>query len=264
TDVFAQADGLSGDHISTLFEDREGNIWVTTLEGLDRFHDAAAAPISVKQGLSSSRVTSVLSSRDGSVWVGTAAGLNRWHNDALTVYRERSTQKRAATESRSPREVHEIAAALPAGGVASIFEDRLGRIWVSARGGVGYLEHDRFVPVTGLPGGVTRSIVEDSQSLWIVNQDSGLFRVSSDTRDVKQIPWGALNRQSLVTAAAADPRQPGVWLGFGQGGIDHVADGRIRASYADSDGLGTGAVHHLRLDPDGTLWAATDGGLSRL
>ena len=36
----------------TLFEDREGNIWVATSDGLDRFRDFAVPTISVKQGLS--------------------------------------------------------------------------------------------------------------------------------------------------------------------------------------------------------------------
>ena len=50
--VFARSDGLSGDRISRLFEDREGNIWVATSDGLDRFRDFAVSTISVKQGLS--------------------------------------------------------------------------------------------------------------------------------------------------------------------------------------------------------------------
>ncbi len=34
-----ESDGLSGDYINKLFEDREGNIWVATLNGLDRFRE---------------------------------------------------------------------------------------------------------------------------------------------------------------------------------------------------------------------------------
>jgi ligand-binding sensor domain-containing protein len=52
TDLFARSDGLSGDFIQALFEDREGNIWVATSDGLDRFRDFAVPTISVKQGLS--------------------------------------------------------------------------------------------------------------------------------------------------------------------------------------------------------------------
>ena len=49
---FRRSDGLSGDFVENLFEDREGNIWVATGDGLDRFRDFAVPTISVKQGLS--------------------------------------------------------------------------------------------------------------------------------------------------------------------------------------------------------------------
>ena len=53
TDVFTKSDGLSGNIICSLFEDREGNIWVATTGGLDRFRELPVTTISVKQGLSS-------------------------------------------------------------------------------------------------------------------------------------------------------------------------------------------------------------------
>ena len=56
----------------------------------------------------------------------------------------------------------------------------------------------------------------------------------------------------------------GIWLGFFLGGIAHYNDGQIRASYSTANGLAAGRVGDLQLQPDGTLWIATDGGLSRL
>ena len=44
----------------------------------------------------------------------------------------------------------------------------------------------------------------------------------------------------------------------------YFKDGQVRASYASADGLGEGRVDDLQLDRDGTLWAATEGGLSRV
>jgi signal transduction histidine kinase len=61
-----------------------------------------------------------------------------------------------------------------------------------------------------------------------------------------------------------DPVRDGLWIGFVDGGIAHLSDGRVRTSYGAADGLGRGRVNALRLDPDGTLWVATEGGLSRL
>ena len=51
TDVFARSDGLSGENVLSLFEDREGNIWVATFDGLDRFRELAVAYVFCETGL---------------------------------------------------------------------------------------------------------------------------------------------------------------------------------------------------------------------
>ena len=55
-DRFSVADGLSGDLVTSIFEDREGSVWVSTSTGLDRFREFAIPTISVNQGLSTAAV----------------------------------------------------------------------------------------------------------------------------------------------------------------------------------------------------------------
>src|SRR5208283_4226644 len=70
-------------------------------------------------------------------------------------------------------------------------------------------------------------------------------------------------QSAQVLLSAAKPG--GVWLGFwDEGGVLYFEDGQVRASYTAASGLGEGRVADLRLDRDGTLWVATQGGLSRL
>lgn len=78
TDVFSVIDGFSGDDVSALLEDREGNVWTSTLEGFDRFRDFAVTTFSVKQGLLKNLVVSALADKDEGVWLATYGGLNRW------------------------------------------------------------------------------------------------------------------------------------------------------------------------------------------
>jgi len=68
----------------------------------------------------------------------------------------------------------------------------------------------------------------------------------------------------VVAASLLPDPVGGLWLGFFSGGVTYLRDGKVRASYGKSQGLGAGRVMGLQLDHDGTLWAATEGGLSRL
>jgi signal transduction histidine kinase/ligand-binding sensor domain-containing protein len=258
TDVFSQSNGLSGDFAGALFEDRERNSWVATENGLDRFRDFAVAAFSGNQGFS--KVGAVLAARDGSVWAGTLDGLKRWDDGQVTAYRERRSPTQAALHG--VREV--VERGLPDHGLSSLFQDSRGRTWISTRDGFGYLENDRFTRAGGIPGGEVHSIAEDAEgNLWIANQDLGLYRLSQDN-EAQQIFWAKLGHEDHATALAADASQGGVWVGFYSGGVVYFAGGQVRASYAATEGLGGGMVNDLRPDRDGTLWAATEGGLSLL
>jgi signal transduction histidine kinase/streptogramin lyase len=252
--VFSESDGLSGDDIYDLFEDREGNIWVATINGLDRFHELPVVTYSKKQGLSDIPWGGMLAARDGSVWFATLDGLNRLNQGQVTVYRQHRTRT-------SARQI--IGSGLPDEGVGSLFQDSRGRIWVSTLMGIGYLETDRFVP-TSAPGGLVSSITMDaSGNLWIANRDLGLLRLSQ-RNELQRIPWAAFRHKDPAVVLATDPLHGGLWLGFSRGGVVWFRDGQVRSSYSATDGLGKGAVNQLRFDTEGALWIATEGGITRL
>jgi ligand-binding sensor domain-containing protein len=263
TDVFTSADGLSGERITNLFEDREGNIWVSTGDGLDRFRDFAVPTISSKQGLSNGDVYSVLAARDGSVWVATADALSRWNDGEIAVYRK--TTGSLLTRAAQQHTVHEVRdRRLPDGDFGSLFQDDRGRIWVSTLRGVAYFEDGRFIPVSSVPRQIVRAMAEEGAgNLWIADQDQGLLGLFGKSV-VERIPWTKLGRKDFASALIPDRVRGGLWLGFYQGGVAYFKDAQVRASYAAATGLGPGVVNHLRLDRDGTLWASTDGGLSRM
>jgi signal transduction histidine kinase/ligand-binding sensor domain-containing protein len=272
-DTFGRSDGLSGDWVKAIFEDREGNVWVSTIDGLDRFCDVAVATLSARQGLSNGVAASLLAARDGSVWLGTYDGLNRWKDGQLTIYRKRRARSVTASGQReadglgalgSPRAVREITdSGLPDDYVTSLFQDDQQRLWVATRGGLAYFQEGRFVPVSGVSGDWVNSFAEDSAgNLWI-SQTSGLLHLLRGTV-VEQIPWSRLGRKTNAVSLLFDPRQDGLWLGFPEGGLAYFKDGQARASFARADGLGEGIVSALQLDTDRTLWASTQGGLSHV
>jgi len=236
THLFSKSNGLSGDTVLSFFEDREGSI---------RFRTSTVVTHSANEGLSNGSAGPILADRDGSVWISTTAALDRWKNGQITTY-----------DGKDGKLNGDIPNAL--------FQDSRGRVSAATSREFGYLDSIRFASLTDIPGGAVRGIVEDvGGNLWIANQSDGLIRLSPQGQ-VQVNRWDKFGRKDFAIALAADPLRGGVWLGFHNGGVFHFDGGEIRGSYTTGDGLGMGFVGHVRVDGDGTVWAATQGGLSRL
>jgi len=249
TDVFSEADGLSGDTVTGLLEDREGDVWAVTSNGIDRFREYAVPNFSTRQGLSSTKSVAIVGAKDGSVWIATYNGLNRWKDGRISVVNRIGSTQDPGT---------------PKGAPYSLFEDSERRIWLSTVQEFGYLENNRFVPVRDVHGGRITSMTEGpSGHLWLAKEEEGLLHLFQG-RVVEKFPWTALGHNDDGRVVLADPSQHGIWLGFSAGGISYFADGAIRKSYSVAEGLGAGRVNRLRFGPRGALWAATENGLSRI
>ena len=263
-DVFSQADGLSGDLVTSLFEDREGDVWVATLGGLDRFRNYTVATYAQNEGLGTTPGWgSVAAAHDGSIWMGTKDGLRMWNHGEVTIYGRADDHKSQSRTVWSP--VRYVAdRGLGDHVFVSVFGDNAGRILVSTPYAFGYIENGRFVSIRGVPGGLVSSVAQDRQgSLWIANQDEGLLRLSKDGT-VQQISWASIGHKDGAQSLAADRSTGGLWLGFNAGGVAYFSDGQIKQTYGRAEGLGGGRVSALHIETDDTVWAATDGGLSRI
>src|SRR6476659_2121110 len=161
TDVFSEADGLSGDTVTGLLEDQEGDVWAVTINGIDRFREYAVPNFSTKQGLSSTKSVAIVGAKDGSVWIATYNGLNRWKDGRISVVNRIGSTRNPGT---------------PKGAPYSLFEDSARRIWLSTDQEFGYLENNRFVPVRDVLGGRITSMTEEpSGHLWLAKEEEGLL-----------------------------------------------------------------------------------------
>lgn len=245
--VFGLSKGLSGEACNTLFDDREGSIWVATDSGLDRFRDFVVATFSVNQGLSSSRIQSVLADRQEGIWLATRNRVHRLQQGEITEVKVGPYMRDGKLSAFVPN---------------SLFQDDTGRIWVSTPFDFGYLDKERFVPVIKAPGAVTAIAQDMAKSLWIANEHVGLFQVSGGTV-VQQIPWSSFGRDDHISTMSADS-EGGLWIGFFRGGVGYYNDGQVTTWYSVGDGLTAGRVGTIHPAQDGTVWIATEGGLNRL
>lgn len=126
-DRFTSADGLSSDSVTGFYEDREGDIWIATSEGVDCFRNIRVTTFSVRQGLSSALVDSVVAARDGTIWIGNHGALGSLRGDRLS-----SIQSTVGHLSRE---------------VTSLLEDHSGRLWVGIEDGLYVHENGKFDPI---------------------------------------------------------------------------------------------------------------------
>ena len=269
TSRFALGEGLSGNLVTAFFEDREGSIWVGTTNGLDRFREPAVSTLSAHQGLRSP-VWSVLPAHDGSLWIGYFDGLQRWSQGQLTIYHSASSSEKQFGDDLAPVNgfVREMTApGLPDDYIGSLFEDRRGRVWVTTGKGVAWFENGKFIrePAACLPALQTPSSLMRTTVSGSAIPRHGLFHVAHGTV-VQSIPWpwSSSGTDPRLSAVVPDSAQGGLWLGTVNAGIGHFKDGQVSTWLGSKDGLGADLVWNLHVDHEGTLWAATEGGLSRI
>ena len=240
-DHFGVADGLSGDDVSDVFEDREGNVWVVTPDGLDRFHRLAVLSLSREPQLRGVGGSAVLASRDGrTIWTSGIQGLGAIRDGAITVI----TRKEG----------------LPGQQVTALFEDRHGVLWMGVDQDLVSFSNGRFskkVRSDGKPTGMVVGMAEDAdQSIWIVTAaDDRLLRFDPKTGVAEVAPKA--QSPNFVTS---DARSVYV-LSYLRGEISILQHGEVSDKVPVPTGPRTARV--LLPGDDGSLFVGTDVGLYR-
>ena len=234
------SDGLTSGVVQSLFEDREGNVWVGTQNGLNRLSEVSVVTTQTESAPTEA-VRSVTSAKDGSIWVRTSNGLFRLSGASRTRFDERD--------------------GLPNVAVGALHSDSRGVLWVASDWGVSRFKDGRFFTVFD-PLRANLKLVETLTTdleggLWFTDNAQGVFRWKDDKLesfdDVPEV------RGKLGTYAITD-RQGRVWMGFADGSLV-VYPGKFRA-YSREQGLPGGSVASISEDSAGTIWVGTTG-LSR-
>lgn len=230
--------GLSSDAVRTVFEDRDGNIWAGTTEGVDRLVPHRVTPLA-NLGL----VNTIDAANDGRVWAGNA--------DGLIPFR-RTANGWEAGEVRVP-----VRAAIAVRGSAA------GGLWVATPSALYRVTMESAVQVAvpRMPRPMTiETLATDAQGeAWIVTSAGDVLRTD---RGVLQVRDRVPELRGVRTNAALVDRSGRVWVLYAGSRIGVIGTpGEFRP--IPESAVGTGPHYDLYEDPAGAIWISGADGLIR-
>jgi signal transduction histidine kinase/ligand-binding sensor domain-containing protein len=167
---------LNSNKINYITEDREGNVWVGSIVGLNKYSPGKSkfkrfySNPNIENRLSHNNTLCFEESSQGHIWIGTdGGGLNKYDRKTglFTSYKH---------ESGNPQ-------SLSSDAIISLHEDHEGTLWIATfNGGLCQFKNNRFTtysPIQGDPYSISNIniwyVFEDSkQNLWVGTLNSGL------------------------------------------------------------------------------------------
>ena len=228
---FTIREGLSGNTVLCAMEDREGNVWVGTSQGLDRFRESVFHRVAFPDA---DRIDTLWdSSRDGGILIRTANPPNLAHlapNGKIANLR------------------------LPSLNATDCFEAD-GTIWVGTPDGVGKWTGNGIAYFLRLRNSYIQRIGCGHGDLWIASPTQGVMRFSAGKLiNIPQLRSNVFNFY---------PKGPGlVWIAYADGRIS-VYDNGVIHEYGKKDGVPEGATRNIIGTPGSELWLAGEGGLAK-
>lgn len=211
---------MSGISMTALM-DRNGDLWVGTKAGIDRFHKPVANVVHFPSPMIYFAATP---NPDGSMWVGTASN---GYDDRWWL-----VDGHAAPHAWSDFHWDTTAS----------FRDADGRIWTGGESGLRLFDGKQMLSV-GVPesmkGRKIQGILRDGTGrLWIAFRGAPVFQLVGNTWLSKGGVSALPNWHPIVMAA---DEQGSAWFGYSNSDVS-VLHGNVLTTYSNRDGLHTGSV----------------------
>ena len=262
---------LIGDAIKSIYESKNGNLWVATSgPGFSYFDKKNKNFISYSPKthpfVANHEPICIYEDSYGLLWLGYRdGGLDVFKvKDGIIVGKEKNLSK----------------APLPSLFLQGIIEDHLKNIWIATSNGLVLFDRKKNIfktyntSNTNLKGNIIRSIFEDSgHTLWLGIQDKGLHKIG--LKGLKNIPDGRLAIEKVESEdeysvykrtlhAIYEDKDKNLWLGTNGDGVNMISGVKEKFQLIKIKQTGEYEGSYLRFwgmcaDQDGNLWLGSDG-----
>jgi ligand-binding sensor domain-containing protein len=215
--------------VRNLLQDKTGNIWLATWQGIMRYDGKVFTNYTLKNDLIKFHVFSLFEDSKGNLWFGTArGGLYRYNGKSFTLF----TTKDGLADNT----------------VSCMTEDKEGNIWFGTENGASRYDGKTFTNFTtqnGLSGNNINSIIQDKTGkLWFSGDGVTCYDGKSFTKFTDK------NGQPFQQVASLLEDKDGkIWIGTGKGKGLCYYDGKSLSDY-----LVPNFVMYMCEDKKGNLW----------
>ncbi len=269
---------LCGNIIFSIYQDKSGNIWIGTDNGLnkiagEKINNPSPEFIGFKhnskdkQSLSNNNVRTILQDSYGHIWIGTDEGLNRLlTNDNSGKFRNyKNDPNDFSTISNNQ--------------IYSLCEDNYGNLWIGTNGGglnIYDKSSDKFnrylndpLNSHSLSYNEIRSLFKDNSGImWIGTYGTGLNKVTRGTRQFYHYTQRPNDGNSLshpIVWAIYKDSEGYLWIGTHGGGLDRLdRKNNFYKHFKNNpqalNSLSNNIVRNIIEDKEGFLWIGTHGG----
>ena len=285
-ETFTSDDGLTSNLVLSLFEDREGSLWIgTEAGGLNLLKSKKFNTYTTRDGLPSDLVKAIYQDAQGGIWIGSnGGGLTLFKNGSFTTWTTRDGLSSDVVLSLAGAadgtiwigtpdglnrfkdrkfQIFTFAEGLSNDLVRSVLVDRNGVLWVGTRDGLNSFRDNQFTIYTtrdGLANNFIGAIYEDSKgNLW-VGTLGGLNKIS-DGRFQTFTTKDGLSSNTVISLYEDAPGD--LWIGTNGGGLNRLRDGRF-VSFTSAQGLSADVIYRILEDKQQNLWCSSNKGIFRV
>ena len=233
---FTIKDGLSGNDISSINEDVNGNLWIGTLDNyLNKFEDGKFYLFNSSNGLEGKSISSIFDDVEGVLWVGA-------YKKGLYKFKSGKFIKRNISGLKENYSIN------------SVYEDHKRCLWRGTDVGLIQINGEKTHIYTSLIGGIANNdvvdILEDCDgNLWIGTKD-GITRIKKSLSDKIYIENYLKN--NVITSLFED-NEKNIWIGTNGSGVIRIRDATF-TMYTTKDGLPNDFISSLFQDRNGDIW----------
>ncbi|MFT5167938.1 MAG: ligand-binding sensor domain-containing protein [Saprospiraceae bacterium] len=237
-----------------IIQDRNGNFWFATWEGIIRYDGKSFTNFTNKEGLRRFRVFTILEDKTGVIWFGTiGAGVYRYDPSAEPVP---SNIEGLRTGGKSFTNIT-TKEGLINNKLGCIYEDKKGNTWFGTKDGISILDSEaigtgeisfrNFTTEDGLTNNNINSIIEDKNgNIWIGTRGDACIYDGKTFTNFKNKDGSSFENVRCII----EDKKGNIWLG-GNDGL-WCYDGSTFTNFT------TDFVGYIYEDRKGNIWTSSE------